>query len=137
MHEAEQQQDVSVALNAVKAATGTPAAATGQLQQQIAPAQLAASVLQHELPAQVPRRQQLPRAGDRQLTSPADNSQATPAQVLSKRQQRAGDRQLTATSGGALLHVDTFAHNKSGIAYQGKNRRSETVVNHKQHKVHL
>jgi hypothetical protein len=33
--------------------------------------------------------------------------------------------------GGALLHVDTFAHNKSGIAYQSKNRRSETVVNHK------
>jgi hypothetical protein len=30
-----------------------------------------------------------------------------------------------------LLHVDTFAHNKSGIAYQSKNRRSETVVNHK------
>jgi hypothetical protein len=26
--------------------------------------------------------------------------------------------------GGALLHVDTFAHNKSGIAYQSKNRRS-------------
>jgi hypothetical protein len=33
--------------------------------------------------------------------------------------------------GGELLHVDTFAHNKSGIAYQSKNRRSETVVNHK------
>jgi hypothetical protein len=33
--------------------------------------------------------------------------------------------------GGGLLHVDTFAHNKSGIAYQGKNRRAETAVDHK------
>jgi hypothetical protein len=31
--------------------------------------------------------------------------------------------------GGGLLHVDMFAHNKSGIAYQDGNRRSETVVN--------
>jgi UDP-N-acetylglucosamine transferase subunit ALG13 len=33
--------------------------------------------------------------------------------------------------GGGLLHVDMFAHNKSGIAYHDRNRRSETVVNHK------
>jgi hypothetical protein len=33
--------------------------------------------------------------------------------------------------GGELLHVDMFAHNKSGIAYQDGNRRSETVVNTK------
>jgi hypothetical protein len=33
--------------------------------------------------------------------------------------------------GGGLLHVDMFAHNKSGIAYQNKNRRPETVVNYK------
>jgi hypothetical protein len=32
---------------------------------------------------------------------------------------------------GELLHVDMFAHNKSGIAYQDRNRRPETVVNHK------
>jgi hypothetical protein len=32
--------------------------------------------------------------------------------------------------GGGLLHVDTFAHNKSGIAYRDGNRRSKTVVNH-------
>jgi hypothetical protein len=30
-----------------------------------------------------------------------------------------------------LLHVDMFAHNKSGIAYRDGNRRSKTVVNHK------
>jgi hypothetical protein len=35
------------------------------------------------------------------------------------------------TYGGELLHVDMFAHNKSGIACRDKNRRSETVVNHK------
>jgi hypothetical protein len=34
-------------------------------------------------------------------------------------------------NGGELLHVDMFAHNKSGIAYRDGNRRSETVVNHK------
>jgi hypothetical protein len=28
--------------------------------------------------------------------------------------------------GGGLLHVDTFAHNKSGNAYQSKSRRSIT-----------
>jgi hypothetical protein len=33
--------------------------------------------------------------------------------------------------GGGLLHVEMFAHNKSGIAYRDGNRRSETVVNHK------
>jgi hypothetical protein len=33
--------------------------------------------------------------------------------------------------GGELLHVDMFAHNKSGIAYRDGNRRSKTVVNHK------
>jgi hypothetical protein len=33
--------------------------------------------------------------------------------------------------GGGLLHVDMFAHNKSGIAYRDGNRRSKTVVNHK------
>jgi hypothetical protein len=32
--------------------------------------------------------------------------------------------------GEGLLHVDMFAHNKSGIAYRDGNRRSETVVNH-------
>jgi hypothetical protein len=32
---------------------------------------------------------------------------------------------------GGLLHVDMFAHNKSGIAYRDGNRRSKTVVNHK------
>lgn len=32
--------------------------------------------------------------------------------------------------GGGLLHVDMFAHNKSGIAYQNRNRRPGTVVNH-------
>jgi hypothetical protein len=42
----------------------------------------------------------------------------------------AGCQHLLVTSllgGGTLLHVDTFAHNKSGIAYQSKNRRPETV----------
>jgi hypothetical protein len=33
--------------------------------------------------------------------------------------------------GGGLLHVDMFAHNKSGIAYRDGNRRSMIVVNHK------
>jgi hypothetical protein len=33
--------------------------------------------------------------------------------------------------GGELLHVDMFAHNKSGIAYRDGNRWSKTVVNHK------
>jgi hypothetical protein len=33
--------------------------------------------------------------------------------------------------GGGLLHVDMFAHNKSGIAYRDGNRRAESVVNHK------
>jgi hypothetical protein len=32
---------------------------------------------------------------------------------------------------GGLLHVDTFAHNKSDIAYQIKSRRPETVANYK------
>jgi hypothetical protein len=31
-------------------------------------------------------------------------------------------------SWGELLHVDMFAHNKSGITYQDGNRRSKTVV---------
>jgi hypothetical protein len=30
-----------------------------------------------------------------------------------------------------VLHVDMFALNKSGIAYQDRSRRSETAVNHK------
>jgi hypothetical protein len=33
--------------------------------------------------------------------------------------------------GGGVLHVHMFAHNKSGIAYQGRNLRPETVVNHR------
>jgi hypothetical protein len=32
---------------------------------------------------------------------------------------------------GGLLFVDMFLHNKSGIAYRDRNRRSETVVKHK------
>jgi hypothetical protein len=40
-------------------------------------------------------------------------------------------RKADAVRGGGLLHVDMFAHNKSGIAYQDGNRRSKTVVNHK------
>jgi hypothetical protein len=36
----------------------------------------------------------------------------------------------TNLGGGGLLHVDKFAHNKSGIAYRDGNRRPETVVNH-------
>jgi hypothetical protein len=32
---------------------------------------------------------------------------------------------------GELLHEDMFAHNESGIAYRDRNRRSETVVDHK------
>jgi hypothetical protein len=32
---------------------------------------------------------------------------------------------------GELLHVDMFAHNKSGIAYRDRSRRSETAVDHK------
>jgi hypothetical protein len=31
-----------------------------------------------------------------------------------------------------MLHVDMFAHNKSGIAYRDGNRRSKAVVNHMQ-----
>jgi hypothetical protein len=31
--------------------------------------------------------------------------------------------------GERWLHVDMCAHNKSGIAYQDRNRRPETVVN--------
>jgi hypothetical protein len=38
---------------------------------------------------------------------------------------------LLGLMGGELLHVDMFAHNKSGIAYRDGNRRSKTVVNHK------
>jgi hypothetical protein len=30
-----------------------------------------------------------------------------------------------------MLHVDMFAHNNNGIAYRDRNRRSETVVDHK------
>jgi hypothetical protein len=37
----------------------------------------------------------------------------------------------TIGGGGGLLHVDMFAHNKSGIAYRDGNRRSKPVVNHK------
>jgi hypothetical protein len=32
---------------------------------------------------------------------------------------------------GGLLHVDMCTHNKSGITYQDRNRRPETVVDHK------
>jgi hypothetical protein len=32
---------------------------------------------------------------------------------------------------GGVLHVDAFAHNKSGIAFQDKSRLLETVVDHK------
>jgi hypothetical protein len=39
-------------------------------------------------------------------------------------------RPLVAFRAG-LLHVDMFAHNKSGIAHQDRNRRPETVVDHK------
>jgi hypothetical protein len=40
-------------------------------------------------------------------------------------------RPISYWGGGGLLHVEMFAHNKSGIAYRDGNRRSETVVNHK------
>jgi hypothetical protein len=33
--------------------------------------------------------------------------------------------------GGGGVHVYMFAHDKSGIAYQDRNRRPETVVAHK------
>jgi hypothetical protein len=36
---------------------------------------------------------------------------------------------LTLGGGGVVLHVDMFAHNKSGIAYQDRNQRPATVVN--------
>jgi hypothetical protein len=39
--------------------------------------------------------------------------------------------------GGGLLHVDMFAHNKSGIAYREGNRRSKTVVNHKREPLYV
>jgi hypothetical protein len=32
--------------------------------------------------------------------------------------------------GGDLSHVDMCAHNKSGVAYQDRNQRPETAVNH-------
>jgi hypothetical protein len=32
---------------------------------------------------------------------------------------------------GGGVHVGTFAHNKSGIAYQDKSQRPETIVTHK------
>jgi hypothetical protein len=34
---------------------------------------------------------------------------------------------------GGLLHVDRFAHNKSGIAYQDKSRRPETIYKREPH----
>jgi hypothetical protein len=34
-------------------------------------------------------------------------------------------------AGGGGVHVHMFAHNKSGIAYRSRDRRSETVANHK------
>jgi hypothetical protein len=45
------------------------------------------------------------------------------------KQVRCGLRLTVISSGGGLLHVDMFAHNKSGIAYRDGNRRSKTVVN--------
>jgi hypothetical protein len=34
-------------------------------------------------------------------------------------------------NGGNVLHVDMFAHNKSGVAYQDRNQRPETAGNHR------
>jgi hypothetical protein len=37
------------------------------------------------------------------------------------------------SSGGVVLHVDTLAHSKSGIAYQDKSRRPETFHKREPH----
>jgi hypothetical protein len=62
------------------------------------------------------------------------HSKAWPHHISSSALQRKEAGLLKARyypSRGVLLHVDMFAHNKSGIAYRNRNRRPETVVDNK------